>query len=116
MANVAGSPHWLADARELLDATWQQAPTLRGLATQAGVHPVHFAAAFRRHHGCSTGEYLRRKRLQFARKQLANRELSLAQIASDAGFADQSHFTRAFKRFAGVTPGHYRTLLAFKTR
>ena len=73
-------------------------------------------SAFRRYYSCSPGEYLRRKRLHVARGKLADATVSLAQIASDAGFADQSHFTRAFKRFTGVTPGRYRTLLAFKTR
>jgi AraC family transcriptional regulator len=112
---ATGAPRWLVEARELLHVGLHEPPTLRSLAKQAGVHPVHFAAAFRRHYGCSTGEYLRRRRLQFARTKLADTTLSLAQIASDCGFADQSHFTRAFKRFAGATPAHYRTLLAFKT-
>jgi len=113
---ATGTPRWLSEARELLDASLHDAPTLRSLAKQARVHPVYFAAAFRRHYGCSTGEYLRRRRLQFARRKLLDPSLSLVEIAAEAGFADQSHFTRAFKRFAGVTPGHYRTLLSFKTR
>lgn len=113
---AAATPRWLVEAREMLDVGLGQPPPLRSLARDAGVHPVHFAAAFRRYYGCSPGEYLRRKRLQVARGKLADATLSLAQIASDAGFADQSHFTRAFKRFTGVTPGRYRTLLAFKTR
>jgi AraC-like DNA-binding protein len=40
---------------------------------------------------------------------------SLAEIAGTAGFTDQSHFTRAFKRCTGMAPGQYRTFLAFKT-
>lgn len=111
-----GHPVWLVEARELLDARLNEAPGLRELAREAGVHPVHFAASFRRFYGCSVGEYTRRRRLQRARRQLANPDLGLAQIAGECGFADQSHFSRTFRRFTGLTPGAYRTFLAFKTR
>jgi AraC family transcriptional regulator len=109
-------PRWLQHAQEQLDAQLREPCSLRGLAKEAGVHPVHFAATFRRVHGCSVGEYQRRRRFQRARTQLADRELPLAQIAADAGFADQSHLTRTFKRLTGLTPSQYRTFLAFKTR
>jgi len=49
------------------------------------------------------------------RGKLDDPKLSLADIAIDAGFADQSHLTRNFKRFTGRTPGEYRTFLRFKT-
>jgi len=110
------APRWLLSARDLLDGYLDQPISLRGLAREAGVHPVHFAAAFRRFHGCSVGEYVRRRRLQYARRRLADPEVPLARIAAEAGFADQSHLTRTFKRFTGMTPHHYRTFLPFKTR
>jgi hypothetical protein len=49
----------------------------RGGSSGTAVHPVHFAAAFRRFHGCSAGEYLRRLRLQYARGKLADPEVPL---------------------------------------
>jgi AraC family transcriptional regulator len=111
-----GRPRWLLAARERMDEpALSGPPTLRSLAREAGVHPVHFAATFRRSFGCSPGEYLRRRRLQVVRERLRDPELPLAQIAVDAGFADQSHLTRSFKRFTGMTPGQYRTFLGFKT-
>ena len=113
--NDAGMPSWLRGAPDLIEAHLQKPPALRTLASAAGVHPVHFAAAFRRFYGCSPGEYARRRRIDFARKQIANPELPLARIALDVGFADQSHLTRVFKRFTGFTPREYRTFLAFKT-
>ena len=111
-----GKPRWLLEARDQLDARLDEPPTLRALAQAASVHPVHFAATFRRFYGCSVGEYLRRERLRRARLKLADCGLSLAQVAVDCGFADQCHFNRTFKRFTGMTPGAYRTLLPFKTR
>jgi AraC family transcriptional regulator len=111
-----GRPRWLLAARERMDCPHLgEPPTLRALAREAGVHPVHFAATFRRFHGCSPGEYLRRRRLQHVRARLRQPDATLAQIAADAGFCDQSHLTRTFKRFTGMTPGQYRTFLGFKT-
>jgi AraC family transcriptional regulator len=108
------APRWLRDARDLLDVQGDVV-SLRAMAAQAGVHPVHFAATFRRFLGCSLGEYQRRRRFEHARARLADRTMTLAEIAADAGFADQSHLTRTFKRFSGMTPSEYRTFLGFKT-
>lgn len=110
-----GMPVWLRSAREMLDGQFGEPISVRGLAREAAVHPVHFAATFRRFYGCSVGEYVRRQRLQYARTRLADPEVPLAQIAAEAGFADQSHLTRTFKRFTGMTPSRYRTFLRFKT-
>ncbi len=110
----ARMPSWLRGAPDIIDAHLQKPPALRTLAGEVGVHPVYFAAAFRRFYGCSPG-VRRRRRIDFARKQIANPELPLARIALDAGFADQSHLTRVFKRFTGLTPREYGFFLAFKT-
>jgi AraC family transcriptional regulator len=53
-------------------------------------------------------QYLQILRVNRARQLLADRKLSLADIAFACGYADQSHFARFFKRFVGVTPGKYR--------
>jgi AraC family transcriptional regulator len=109
-------PAWLDAVRESLNASLQKPPSLNAVAREFGVHPMHLAATFRRHYGCSVGEHVRRQRVDAAREMLENPDLSLTQIASDVGFADQSHLTRTFKRLTGVTPGQYRTFLPFKTR
>jgi AraC family transcriptional regulator len=72
------------------------------------VHPAHLSRAFRTHFKVSLGSYLRRLRLDWAREQLVHSAASLASVALAAGFADQSHFTRAFKRYTGLTPNTYR--------
>jgi AraC family transcriptional regulator len=110
------APRWLRDTRDLLDVPSCESMSLRMLAAEAGVHPVHLAATFRRFVGCSIGEYQRRLRFRYACEKLADPDASLAHIAVDAGFADQSHLTRTFKRFTGITPTAYRTFLGFKIR
>jgi AraC family transcriptional regulator len=78
------------------------------LALEAGVHPVHLARVFRARHGISPGEYLRRRRLDWAAHRLAESAVPIADIALEAGFADQSHLTRSFHRWMGLTPLQYR--------
>jgi transcriptional regulator GlxA family with amidase domain len=57
----------------------------------------------------TAGDYVRRLRLWRARDALdCDRDSSLSEIAADCGFADQSHFTRHFRRLFGTTPGAYR--------
>jgi AraC family transcriptional regulator len=101
---------WLSNVVELLCERTPQAPSLGELAAEAGVHPGHLARAFRQAFGVTVCEYSRSLRLDWAAAQLEG-DASLAQVALEAGFADQSHFTRAFRRYVGVTPGRYRELL-----
>jgi AraC family transcriptional regulator len=72
------------------------------------VHPAHLSRAFRTYFKVSVGSYVRRLRLDWAREELARSTTSLATVALAAGFADQSHFTRAFKRHTGLTPQRFR--------
>jgi AraC family transcriptional regulator len=111
----SGAPRWVREARDLIDASLSDPLSLGCLARRADVHPVHFASTFRRFYGVSVGEYVRHRRIEQARRQLVQGDRSLAEIAGNAGFTDQSHFTRAFKRYTGMAPGQYRTFLAFKT-
>jgi AraC family transcriptional regulator len=105
----AGSaPGWLRRVREALAERCAAPPPLAELAAEAGVHPGHLAAAFRRHFGCTPGDLVRRERVALACRQLAGSDLPLADVAYATGFADQSHFTRTFKRQVGLTPGAYR--------
>jgi AraC family transcriptional regulator len=50
-------------------------------------------------------------RIEFARRELAASSASLSTIAAAAGFCDQSHFSRLFKQYTGVTPAEYRLVL-----
>lgn len=101
-------PRWLKQVRDLLEARYLDDWTLAKLAAEAHVHPTHLARAFRRHYRCTVGDFVRMRRLEFARAHLADPDASLGAVALMAGFSDQSHFTRLFKRRFGVTPGQYR--------
>jgi AraC family transcriptional regulator len=101
-------PAWLRVAEELLRARLGEHVGLGELAETVGVQPAFLARMFRAHYGLSVGEYGRRLRLAWAAAELARGELPLAAIAARAGFSDQSHFTRVFRRHVGTTPSRYR--------
>jgi AraC family transcriptional regulator len=108
--NGHGTPaRWLEEARDRIHAELGARPTLSGLAESVGVHPVTLARAFRRSFGCTVGEYVRSLRIERAALQLAQTNLSLAEIALAAGFSDQSHFSNLFRRHTGLSPFRFRS-------
>ena len=113
LAGASGerTPDWLVRAQEYLHENFSSSIQISEVAAAAGVHPVYLARVFRSCFGASPGEYLRRLRLHWAERQLTSSNTPLSDIALQAGFSDQSHFTRAFKRHSGLTPGRYRSTL-----
>jgi len=105
-------PRWLARAVELLREKFAEPLTITQVASAAGVHPVHLAREFRRFRRCTIGEYIRQLRVEHACRQLNKTNEPLAAIAAGAGFSDQSHFSRTFKRHIGMTPAEYRANFA----
>jgi AraC-like DNA-binding protein len=106
----AHAPPWLGRVRELLRDRFAESLSLGVVAAAVGISADHLARSFRRCHGCTVGEYVRRLRVEFACRRLAALEVPLVQVALDAGFTDQSHFTKTFKRHMGVTPAAFRSL------
>ncbi len=104
-------PAWLPKVKRLLNVRFAQSPSLGDLAAAVGVHPDYLSSAFRKQYGVTVGDYLRKRRIEYACRQLAAAEMSLADIALEAGFCDQSHFTRTFRRLMGTTPREYRASL-----
>ncbi len=105
-----GPPLWLRRVRELLCDCFSDPPSLAELSEQVGVHRAHVARQFRRYYGMTIGECIRKQRIQFACRQLLNPKLSIADIAIDAGFSHQAHFTSTFRHTMGMTPNQYRML------
>lgn len=102
------TPPWLIQAREMIAEHFAETLTLTQVAAQVGVHPVHLATAFRQKYGVTIGEFVRKLRVEHACAELIKKDLPLAAIASQAGFADQSHFSKVFKSYVGTTPAKYR--------
>jgi len=103
-------PAWLRAAVEYLHARPLGPIQLDDVASAVGVHPAHLSRVFRAHYRCSVGQYVRRMRVDLAARELAGSQRPIAEIAAETGFADQSHFSRVFARFTGLTPARYRRL------
>lgn len=84
------------------------------LAQQIGFSPYHFARLFREGTGESPHQFVLRQRIELAKQLLRKADMSLATIALECGFANQSHLTRVFKRYLKLTPRMYQqdTLLS----
>lgn len=103
-------PLWLGRLKEFLHANFAEPPGLNELAKAVDVHPTHLARVFRQFERCTVGDYIRDVRIDYARRRLIGSNDPLAEIALAAGFADQTHFTRSFKRVTGMTPTEFRRL------
>jgi AraC-like DNA-binding protein len=101
-----------AKLRAVLDYVEQHldaGPTLEQMAAVARLSPTYFASQFKHTTGLPPYRYVIGRRIASAKQVLQScRDLSLAQVALQAGFSDQSQFSHHFKRFVGVTPGEFR--------
>lgn len=97
----------IGQARDFLDQHLDRQVRLADIAEAAGLPPFRLFRAFGRATGMSPHGYQRQARVRFAAGMI-RRGHALSDAASAAGFADQAHMTRSFRRMIGVTPGAYR--------
>jgi AraC family transcriptional regulator len=94
---------------EYIEEHLDAGPTLAQLAAVAHLSPYHFARQFKAATGLPPHQYVILRRIERTKHLLqSGSEHSLAEIAAHAGFADQSQFSRQFKRLVGITPGQFR--------
>ena len=105
----AGLAGWqLHRVLERMDCGSQE-PSLAELADLVRLSPKHFGRTFKQPTGLTPHQWLMQQRLRRARTMLVSPSSpSLAEVALACGFADQSHFSAAFRKGVGVTPGAYR--------
>lgn len=95
-------------AKELIDVHIGSDLSLAEVARECELSVAQFARAFKRSTGMPPYRYLLERRMERARELLVSSELPLADVAISCGFADQSHFTKAFQKRVGVSPGAFR--------
>ncbi|MDX3645393.1 AraC family transcriptional regulator [Streptomyces sp. MB09-02B] len=93
--------------RELLDERVADGITLEEAAGTVQAHPAHLVRAFGAAFGIAPHQYLMSRRVERARRLLLE-GMRPSEAAAVAGFYDQAHLTRHFRRWVGVTPGRYR--------
>lgn len=98
----------LKTALDFLHVNFAKVVSVPLLAKQCGLSITTFNRQFRELLKMTPTEYLLSWRIETARKQLVKTQRSLSEIAAECGFADQSHFTKRFRRITGMTPLNYR--------
>lgn len=94
---------------EILNDRLAEKITLSELAAQFNLSPFHFARVFKREIGMPPHEYQLQLRIARARELLRRTpRRTIADIAFELGFFDESHFRRHFRRIVGATPGEFR--------
>lgn len=88
---------------------FDQPLSIQSLADELEVSPSYFSALFSKCMGIGFHEYLTRFRVEEARQLLTATQYPINEIAVTVGYADQSSFTKAFKRVTGITPYQLRT-------
>jgi AraC family transcriptional regulator len=102
------SPAALRRVQVFVEANLGRAIHLHDLAARAALSPFHFARAFKTSAGMTPRTYVEHRRIEQAKRLLAESTQSLAQIAVEVGFGTQSRLTSIFKRRTGFTPGEFR--------
>ena len=112
---VQNSHAAIARVKTYIDEHYAEPITLDQLAEVAGLSKYHLVRVFRATHGMPPHAYQNAVRIARAREALAAGR-SAAEVAQETGYADQSHFTRRFKRLVGVAPGEYARWSAARGR
>jgi AraC family transcriptional regulator len=102
------SPAKLRRVLDFIEAHLDRHVGLDDLAQAAGLSANHFLRVFKLATGDTPYHFLRARRLERARRLLAEGTMPLAELALECGFANQAHFTAAFSRELGISPGRYR--------
>ncbi|NPD15526.1 helix-turn-helix transcriptional regulator [Xinfangfangia sp. D13-10-4-6] len=105
-------PAQMARIERLMHEELHRPLSVAEMAGQLGLSESWFAHAWAQSRGEPPHRSLQKLRIQRAKALLQQGRDSLASIAIDAGFADQAHFTRSFRKLTGETPGTWRRSLA----
>lgn len=100
----------IADAIAYAEENLSRRPGIRELADIAGMSVYQLDRRMRRVFGLTTGQWVLKNRIGHASRLLVDSDLGIAEVALAAGYADQSAFTRQFRRSTGLAPSQYRSL------
>ena len=98
--------------QEFIESRLESDLTLQELASEAGYSRSHFLRMFHATTGITPHCYVLNRRIERARRLLADPEMSIVQVAYSCGFSSQAHLTLVFRKLCGLTPGEYRRELS----
>lgn len=106
-AALADANSKLLRAAEFISDNCTRLLSLDDICAAVGLSPSYLIRAFKSQFGMTPHAYLVNRRVQYGQARL-KRGAAIADAAIESGFADQSHFQRAFKQLVAATPGQYR--------
>jgi AraC-like DNA-binding protein len=98
----------LAIAKELIEQEQDTALNIAALAQQSSLSPSHLFRCFKQVYGLSPHQYQLKHRLQKAAQLLLTKRMTASEVASHCGFADLASFSKAFKKWNGVSPQEFK--------
>jgi AraC family transcriptional regulator len=104
-------PSWLSLIDDAVREHFDRPLELAALASGAGVHPTHLCRTYRRFRGHTISDAMLHARVAYVARRLSEGDEALAVLATEAGFTDQSHMTRVFKRITGYPPGEHKSAI-----
>jgi AraC-like DNA-binding protein len=110
-ARSGGLAPWQARrAEQLMLRDMAEGLQLSGVAQACELSIAHFSRSFHKTFGAPPYRWFQTRRIERAKSLLCETSHGLAEVALDCGFGDQSHFTKAFGRIVGVSPGAWRRM------
>ncbi|MBD2102442.1 helix-turn-helix transcriptional regulator [Leptolyngbya sp. FACHB-261] len=108
--NYAGglTKHKLRQAVEYINEHLAEDVSLQAIALELNMSHYYFCRLFKRSMGITPYQYLIQQRVERAKQLLKQKSMPIADIASQIGFSDQSHFTKQFRQYTGITPKAFR--------
>jgi len=98
-------------AKVYIDSHFSKDLSLEEVSQSVDISPYYFSKLFKDKTGENFIEYLTTVRIDFAKRLLQNRKLSVKEVCIESGYSDPNYFSRIFKKYEGVTPSEYREKL-----
>ncbi len=93
---------------QYIRSNWRDRPSLDEIARHAYLSKSYLSMLFKQETGVGISEYINQVRIDHSKKLLAGTDMSIAAIAAECGFHDQSYYTKVFQKMAGLSPKKYR--------
>jgi AraC-like DNA-binding protein/ligand-binding sensor protein len=102
-------PHVVRETLRYITAHLDEPFIVKDLAAHLNCHPDFLSRKFKQHVGVDLSLYVQEARIERAKLLLENPKLSIEDVAEASGFSDRIHFSKVFRRLAGMPPGEFRS-------
>jgi AraC-like DNA-binding protein len=100
--------HWVRQSLEYMDTHYSENISISQIAAEMGVHRTYFSKVFTEEVGVTPLQYLRKLKMDKAKRLLMESSLTVAEIALSLSYSDTASFTRSFAAFFGYPPSSFR--------